>query len=183
MTRGVQDDGRLITRIHGKYYDLTSFEFVHPGGRTALNCARDRDGTGLFESYHLLSIDKARKTLAAYEIADGSFDNDTRFLDVKKFGDEVQYDWSPTTAGAAFRRDIVDMCTTYFEQEYTRRGFKPGTPLYAATKAPPQRQVEIVVFGLAWIAACYWMITGSWAGMCLTPLTGWIFCVNYWHGE
>jgi hypothetical protein len=93
MTRGVQDDGRLLTRIHGKYYDLTAFEFVHPGGRTAINCARDRDGTGLFESYHLLSIDKARKTLAPYEIKDGSFDASTRFLDVKKMGNELKFDW------------------------------------------------------------------------------------------
>ena len=39
-----------ITKINGKYYDLTNFN--HPGGKIALSLSFDRDATVLFNSYH-----------------------------------------------------------------------------------------------------------------------------------
>jgi hypothetical protein len=75
------------------------------------------------------------------------------------------------------------MCTAYFKQEYIRRGFKPGTPLFHATKATPMRWAEAAAFGLLWAATCYYMVQGSWIAMLLTGVTGWLFCCNYWHGE
>jgi delta11-fatty-acid desaturase len=44
---------KLITRIHGKYYDLTGFK--HPGGPIAQAAIEGRDGTELFESHHLFT--------------------------------------------------------------------------------------------------------------------------------
>ena len=56
----------LVTRIHGRYYDVG--EFDHPGGCPAIECARDRDATALFESYHALNRARPIKTLARYEV-------------------------------------------------------------------------------------------------------------------
>jgi fatty acid desaturase len=49
-------DPRRLWIIHGKRYDLTKNGFIdrHPGGRVALDIARGRDCTELFESYHAL---------------------------------------------------------------------------------------------------------------------------------
>jgi cytochrome b involved in lipid metabolism len=57
----------LITRIHGRYYDVGRFD--HPGGCPAIECARDRDVTALFESYHALHRARPLRALAQFEIA------------------------------------------------------------------------------------------------------------------
>jgi len=57
---------RLITKIHGKYYDLT--EFKHPGGPLALACIDNRDGTELFESHHLFTRKNTLDILSSYEM-------------------------------------------------------------------------------------------------------------------
>ena len=195
-TKGVQDDGRLITRIHGKYYDLTEFASRHPGGPVALDCARDRDGTVLFESYHALSRDKVVKTLATLELE--GFDPAAavggatpRFLDVARSaslatsGPDARFAWDPADdaarrGGAAFRADLVSMATEYFKAEHARRGLG-AAPLAAATKATPGRWAEIVTFGVAFYVCCYGLWRGSWLALVGAPLTGWLLAVNYWH--
>lgn len=57
--------------IHGKRYDLTDFAAVHPGGAVAINMARGRDCTELFESYHALS-DKPRAMMHKFLATDQS---------------------------------------------------------------------------------------------------------------
>jgi delta11-fatty-acid desaturase len=60
-------DKKYISKIHGKYYDLKSFN--HPGGSTALWHSYGRDSTVLFESHHpLVSKDKLEIILKKYEI-------------------------------------------------------------------------------------------------------------------
>ena len=92
-----------ITKIHGKYYDLTDFN--HPGGDTAIWHAYGRDATVLFESYHpFVSKNKLDSILEKYEISElphgyklfpneenvPQFDFDTEFskelkIEVKKY--------------------------------------------------------------------------------------------------
>jgi len=57
---------RLVTRIHGKYYDLTNF--CHPGGPIPIGLIEGRDGTELFESHHLFTDKNTKAILRAYEI-------------------------------------------------------------------------------------------------------------------
>jgi cytochrome b involved in lipid metabolism len=59
---------RLITKIHGKYYDLTNFK--HPGGPIALALIDGRDGSELFESHHLFTNKNMYQILEKYEITD-----------------------------------------------------------------------------------------------------------------
>ena len=44
---------KIITKIHGKTYDLTNFK--HPGGIIPFYLINGKDGTCLFESYHPVS--------------------------------------------------------------------------------------------------------------------------------
>mmetsp|Transcript_6051 Transcript_6051/g.19434 ORF Transcript_6051/g.19434 Transcript_6051/m.19434 type:complete len:513 (-) Transcript_6051:527-2065(-) len=55
--------------IHGKKYDLSSWVKDHPGGKWAIELGRNRDCTGMFESYHVFA-DRAKldKILARFEI-------------------------------------------------------------------------------------------------------------------
>ncbi len=56
-----------ITKINGKYYDLTNFN--HPGGETAIWHSFGRDSTILFESHHpFVSKEKLEIILKKYEI-------------------------------------------------------------------------------------------------------------------
>jgi cytochrome b involved in lipid metabolism len=63
---GKKYNDRLITKIHGKYYDLTQFK--HPGGPLALGCIDNRDGTELFESHHLFTKKSTLDILSSYEM-------------------------------------------------------------------------------------------------------------------
>src|SRR5262245_51262444 len=83
----------LITRIHGRYYDVGGFD--HPGGCHAIECARDRDATELFESYHALHRARPLKTLEQFEVSGLDADRPDRFLAVKRFG-ESGFDWAAT---------------------------------------------------------------------------------------
>ena len=60
---GIQKDGKLLTRTHVKFYDLTEFASRHNGSPNALGLVRDRDGTELFKSYHPPTRDKARAAI------------------------------------------------------------------------------------------------------------------------
>jgi len=58
-----------VWTIHGKQYDLTSFAKNHPGGTWALELGRNRDCTGLFESYHIFADQhRLTNTLKRFEI-------------------------------------------------------------------------------------------------------------------
>jgi len=59
---------KLITKIHGRYFDLTAFK--HPGGPIALGLVAGRDGTELFESHHIFTDRDVKGMLAAFEVKD-----------------------------------------------------------------------------------------------------------------
>jgi delta11-fatty-acid desaturase len=164
----------LITRIHGRYYDVGGFE--HPGGCPALECARDRDATALFESYHALHRARPIRTLSHYEITPDLADADHRFLAEKRFGDSG-IDWDATLA-SPFSRDLFDHCRRYFEAERQRRGLRT---IAAATRAPLRRWLEVAALGLLFFAALAFYIRGDWFALVAAPVLGWLFLVNFWH--
>ena len=164
----------LITRIHGRYYDVGTFQ--HPGGCPALECARDRDATALFESYHALHRARPLQTLKQYEVTREQAEGPGRFLAEARFGDDP-FDWDLTLA-SPFRRDIVACATRYFEAERKRRNL---ASIRAAVKAPPRRWIEIALMGLAFFASLPFLVQGSWAALVITPVLGWLFVVNFWH--
>ena len=164
----------LITKIHGRYYDVGTFE--HPGGCPALECARDRDATALFESYHALHRTRPLQTLDRYEISREAAEAPGRFLAEARFG-EQPFDWNVTLASPV-RRDVMACATRYFEEEMKRRGL---STIRAAVKAPPRRWIEIWALGLAFFASLPFLVGGSWAALVITPVLGWVFMSNYWH--
>src|SRR5262249_19321902 len=128
----------LITRIHGRYYDVGKFK--HPGGCPAIECARARDATALFESYHALYRTRPLRALTKVEIGAEEAESGERFLAEKRFG-EASYDWDATLT-SPFRVELIEHCRRYFEDERKRRGLRSIT---AAMKAPPRRWIEVAV--------------------------------------
>ena len=125
----------LVTKIHGRYYDVSAFH--HPGGCAALECARDRDATELFESYHALHRARPLNTLKRYEVAPEQAESADRFLAEKRFG-PTPFDWEATLANA-FRADVLECARRYFHAEQRRRRLPS---IAAATKAPARRWLE-----------------------------------------
>jgi fatty acid desaturase len=164
----------LITKIHGRYYDVGKFK--HPGGCPAIECARDRDATALFESYHALYRTRPVRALAKFEIAPEQAESDRRFLAEKRFG-EAEYDWDATLA-SPFSIELIEHSKRYFEEERRRRGLRSIT---AAMKAPPRRWLEVAVLGAIFFTTLAFYVRGNWAALFLAPVAGWLFMVNYWH--
>jgi fatty acid desaturase len=164
----------LITKIHGRYYDVGKFE--HPGGGPAIECARDRDSTALFESYHALFRTRPLRTLAQYEISAEQAEGPDRFLAEKRFG-EAHYDWDATLA-SPFRTEVVEHARRYFEAERRRRGLRS---IAQAMKAPPLRWLEVAALGAIFFATLVFYVQGYWAALFLSPIAGWLFMVNFWH--
>lgn len=166
--------GSLVTRIHGRYYDVGAFD--HPGGCPALECARDRDATALFESYHALHRARPLHTLKQYEIPAEQAQSPGRFLAEDRFGGDG-FDWDETLA-SPFRRDLIECVTRYLQQERARRRLPS---LRAAAKAPPRRWLEIVLIGAAFFAVLVPFVRGSWLAMLAVPFLGWLLVANFWH--
>jgi len=174
---------QIVTRIHGKYYDLTDFQ--HPGGPQTINLAADRDATEIWESYHQLTRTRAWAVLSKYEMKEPSSmseknaTHDERFRDLARFGEEAAFDWSNDRKGAAFRDDIVAEATAYFEG---LRGDCTDIALAKYTKAPWHRNFMSLCFLAAFYTCCYHMfVYESWLAMFAAPFVGWLLVANYWH--
>ena len=164
----------LITRIHGRYYDVGKFD--HPGGCPAIECARDRDATALFESYHALHRARPLRVLAEFEITPEQAEGADRFLAEKRFG-ESGYDWE-ATRNSPFCVELMDHCRRYFEQERRRRGLRS---IRQAMKAPPRRWLEVGALGAIFFITLAFFVRGNWVALVLAPIAGWLFMVNFWH--
>src|ERR1700733_6728251 len=164
MITGMTANSRpLITKIHGRYYNLSGF--AHPGGGSALEGARDRDATELFESYHALYRALPQATLRQYEVPREQAELDGRFLAEKRFG-PAPFDWERTLA-SPFRADVLATAQRYFEEVRRRRGLPS---LRAATKAPPRRWLEVAGLGLAFFAALVPFLRGNWLALFAVPV-------------
>jgi fatty acid desaturase len=164
----------LIPRIHGRYYDVGRFD--HPGGCPAIECARDRDATALFESYHALHRARPLRALAKFEIAPEQAESAERFLAEKRFG-ESGYNWEATRS-SPFCVELMEQCGRYFEQERRRPRLRS---IAQAVKAPPQRWLEVAGLSAIFFATLAFYVHGSWVALGLAPIAGWLFMVNFWH--
>jgi hypothetical protein len=134
---------QLLTKIHGKWYDLTEFEKRHPGGPVALGLARGRDSTVMFESHHQFANRAVLDAiLAKYEI-DASDSKRLQTLEQKHGVVEHNFEW-PSAFGEALKFQVKE----YFQGEAKRR----NVSLREATKATPARWTEIAILAVLFIA-------------------------------
>jgi fatty acid desaturase len=156
-----------ITKIHGKYYNLTNFN--HPGGDIALWHSFDRDATILFESHHpFVSKNRLDAILKKYEIENlpEKYTLLPNEEDVPKFNFDTD-----------FCKEIKQEVKKYFEKKSIQKNIR----LSEATKANNGRWLLIIVLLiLRIISFCYW-IKGYWVFVILKPITAWFSSVNSFH--
>ena len=178
---------RLLTRIHGRWHDLTKFD--HPGGPIALSLIHLRDGTALFESHHPLSDrKKLLKILARYEVPTGGKEGQgekgaeeassrggCKLMDPRDDG--LVYDWGGVYDDGGFASDLRSLVRDHF----ARIAEKRGVSAYRASKATPARWVLVLSLMASFFASLPRYVRGEWPFLLVTPLLAWITAVNYWH--
>ncbi|KAL2635770.1 hypothetical protein R1flu_007249 [Riccia fluitans] len=163
---------RLVTKIHDKWYDLTEFERLHPGGPVALGLAVGRDATVMFESHHPFTHRRVLDAiLERYEMDEPSSRHLTT-LEEQHGIPEHQFHWK-SEFGDALKLQVKE----YFEAEATRR----SASLTAATKAPMERWFEIAIL-VAISGPCFIsFLRGNWISLLTFPLSIWVLGVNTFH--
>ena len=165
-------EAHLYTRIRGVWYDLANF--AHPGGPVALNLAKGRDSTALFESHHYLiphkqlmgvlskykASDELQKTLATFDKRD----------------DGAHYVWDKYEEDP-FVKEIKNMVVDHFTPIAKAR----GVTLREASKATPQRWTMILTMMAAFFATLPAYTRGEWWTLFVTPQLAWVIIANYWH--
>jgi len=100
-----------IWTIHGKKYDLSSWAKYHPGGSLSIELGRNRDCTGLFESYHVfIERNKLYKMLARYEIKDEATSKEEPQTTLAS----LKTNSTGLTFGDGFHEDVKQMLRNYF---------------------------------------------------------------------
>ena len=164
---------RLLTRIHSKWYDLTTFK--HPGGPIAVSLIHQRDGTALFESHHpFLARSKLQQILSKYEVPKAQeVERGCKLMDER---DDGYYTWD-TIDDDEFVSDLKGFVNDYF----TDLAKKRGVTLHEATKATPVRWVLILTLWASLICTLPWYLSGNWAFLFITPAWAWVVGANFWH--
>ncbi|RKP19290.1 hypothetical protein ROZALSC1DRAFT_29094 [Rozella allomycis CSF55] len=174
----------ILTRIHGKWYDLTEFASKHPGGSTALRLAAGRDATVMFQSQHVFSSNTYMKSvLEKYRIKDKHLCQSLKTLeeiDSERLGHEHGlvdnvYDWPE--GGSEFTKEVVGRVKEYFIGEAKRRGIS----LRESIKATPRRYIEMVGTFAMFLLSLYWFFQGYFITLLVTPAFAWIFAANSFH--
>lgn len=151
-----------VWTIHGKKYDLTKFSEKHPGGAWALELGRNRDCTGLFESYHPFADPKRlAKTLACFEIkeADGS----------QKL---VEYpDGADNSTGLVFNDPFHEDVKNLLRKHFEGKSYKMK-PWWA-----------VLCISLICLEAyfAYMFFQGSNLSIVMMPILGWLLTCNVSH--
>lgn len=162
----------VYARIRGVWYDFAQFD--HPGGPIALNLAKDRDATALFESHHLLvPNDKLLSILSKFKVDDETAKN-IQTLDPRDDG--AHYVWGGFE-NDDFVRDAKQLLLSYFLPIAKRRGIT----LYQATKATPERWLIIFALFTLFALSLAPYIAGQYWTLLVTPQLAWILIANYWH--
>ena len=165
-------DGHLYTRIRGQWYDLAKFQ--HPGGPVALNLAKGRDGTALFESHHYLMSHKALYGVLNKYKVDAEVAKTIKTIDPRDDG--AHYVWDKYEEDP-FTVDIKKMIVDHFKPIAKARGIT----LREATKATPQRWLMILSLMAAFFATIPYFVAGRWWTLIATPQLAWVIIANYWH--
>jgi len=162
----------VYARIRGVWYDFAQFD--HPGGPIALNLAKDRDATALFESHHLLvPARKLSSILSKYKVDDEVAKN-IHTLDPRDDG--AHYEWRDFESDD-FVRDVKKLLISYFAPIAKRKGIT----LYQATKATPERWLLIFVLSTLFLLTLPPYIAGQYWTLLVTPVLAWTIIANYWH--
>ena len=163
----------LYTRIRGKWYDLATF--THPGGPVALNLVKDRDGTALFESHHLIvSSNKMQKLLAKYEVNINVAKN-LKTMDPNDDG--AHYIWEEFHDDL-FVKDLKQLLSEYFGSITKKQS---SINVYQATKADTERWCFIGFLFVSVIITSVYFYSGYYWALILWPQLSWILIANYWH--
>lgn len=168
------NEDRLVTHIHGKWYDISEFE--HPGGPIAVSLVHRRDGTALFESHHpFITREKLLKILSKYEISQEKVAKQGITL-IDPRDAEVHYVWEGIE-NDKFASDLKALANEYFSSIAEER----GVTISEAAKATPARWCLIMILMVCFSASLPWYINGNWTTLFLTPFLAWVTAVNYWH--
>ena len=151
----------MITKIHGKYYDLSGFK--HPGGPIQIMLAANRDATALFESHHLFSDKgKIKQILNKYEIKDPER---LKNIDTAIFDNDV-YDWHETWKDP-FVIELMERVHAVLSRSEIKIDFKKIVEL-------------IIMFGLLFVSIELYIL-GYWISLLLFPTTLWLTTANLFH--
>lgn len=162
----------VYAKIRGVWYDFAQFN--HPGGPIALNLAKERDATALFESHHLLSPRlKMEKILSKYKV-DSNIANNLQTMDERDDG--AHYEWDKYEEDP-FVKDMKQVLIDYFQPIANEK----NCSLYEATKASSNRWLLIGTLYLAFVATLPSYIHGEYWTLFVTPSLTWICIANYWH--
>jgi len=140
----------LYTRIHGVWYDFAQFD--HPGGPVALNLAKDRDATALFESHHLLSNIDMGPILSKYRVP---VDTAKNICTIDPRDDGAHYIWDDFH-NDAFVKDLKELLRSYFGAIAKR----DKSTLYQAAKATSERWAFIGILALGFVTILPWFASG-----------------------
>ncbi len=164
----------LLTKIHGRWYNLKDFD--HPGGPVAISLVEQRDGTALFESHHpLVNHKKLLKLLSKYEVPK----KDESLLGcnlMDERDDGLVYDWD--VDNDEFVLELKSLATEYFTALAQERGLSKITE---ASKATPGRWCLVIALLLSFFGTLPHYVHGTWPFIVLTPVLAWITVANYWH--
>jgi fatty acid desaturase len=145
--------------IHGKQYDLNNFK--HPGGPIALDIAKNRDATELFQSYHPFSP-HIQKILSKYEVKPPVLTEETTI--VKQQDGKPMFDWENESE---FVKDLKSQVRPIIQQ-YGK--YADGT-----------RWFQLIVLTLVTLALFKPFIDGYWWSLFVFPLAVWLITVNAFH--
>jgi fatty acid desaturase len=154
----------IITKIHGKAYDLTNFD--HPGSLMPLYLIDKRDGTALFESYHPVS-DRSmiNKILSGYEIKDDNSINEQQVYDFNNFKENP------------FVKELREKVYNYFKN----LADKNNCSIIESTKMSPYKYLENLFLLLLLVLSIYKLSYGNLEYIIFTPFFYWLYFVNVWH--
>jgi hypothetical protein len=167
----VKPQTHLFTRIHGTWYDLATFQ--HPGGPISLSLIKDRDGTVLFKSHHLLSTLDIHKTLKKYKVPKEIARNLTT-LDTEDDGGP--YVWTGFD-NDDFVKDMKELLHSYFGPMAKLN----NCTLYQAAKATPKRWSLICILALALIGCLPFYQSGHCWTLFTVPILAFLVVVNCTH--
>ena len=173
-SQNTNKNDQLLTQIHNKWFDLSSFN--HPGGPVALSLARGRDATALFESHHpFMSRPMLMKILSKYEIPkDQEVKMGCKLMDERDDGSP--YDWKDIDKDG-FASELRVLVHDYFSNIAKKNGVSSNQ----ASKATPARWLIVWSFLGLFFASLPSFVQGSWVFLVVTPILAWLAVVNYWH--
>ncbi|KAL2635760.1 hypothetical protein R1flu_007239 [Riccia fluitans] len=168
----ISSKGRMVTKIHDKWYDLTNFEDFHPGGPVALGLAYGRDATVMFESHHPFTDRRVLDAiLQKYEL-DEAASQRLQTLEEQHGIPDHTFVWK-SDFGDALKFHVRE----YFQAESKRR----NVSLIEATKATPEKWMEVIVLGFFYASSLVSLIRGEWSALLTVPLSAWLSSVNTFH--